>query len=133
MLSRELKRDMRNIAVGTVILSAAMVAVFALLGRFGWDVLWGALLGTAVAVLNFILLSVTVNRALDGGKRGAQTVMGISYLLRLILIAAMVVFAIKSPKIYYVSAVIPLIFPQCVILFLKTRKRKTQPKKTIRE
>lgn len=56
-------KETQAIAVGTAILTAVMVGVFALLGKFDAAVLLGAVLGFTVAVLDFFLLGLTVQKA----------------------------------------------------------------------
>ena len=50
---------------GEIAVSLAVAAVYLLLGRFSYKVVTGASLGTIVTVLNFVILSVSVNRAID--------------------------------------------------------------------
>ena len=53
------------LAIGELIVSALIVAVYFLFQKFNINVITGALLGSAVTVTNFLILSVQVNRALD--------------------------------------------------------------------
>ena len=43
----------------------AVASVYLILKKFSFSVVWGCLLGSAVAIFNFIFLSVAVNRAID--------------------------------------------------------------------
>lgn len=53
------------LTLGEIAVSAVTAAVYFLLGRFSYEVVTGALLGSAVTVFNFVFLSVSVNRAID--------------------------------------------------------------------
>ena len=53
------------LAIGELIASVLIVLGFIVFGQFNWTVITGALLGSAVTVFNFILLSVQVNKAID--------------------------------------------------------------------
>lgn len=53
------------LAIGELIVSLLIVLVYIALGQFNLTVITGALLGSAVTVFNFILLSVQVNKAID--------------------------------------------------------------------
>ena len=57
------RREIKRVSIGVLLGSALMVAVFAVLGRFTWPVLWGALLGDAVAIGNFVFLGISVQKA----------------------------------------------------------------------
>ena len=104
-----------SILAGSFVLAGIMVIVFAVLGYFALSVVWGALLGVFCATLNFFLLALTLEYALGKGARKAQGIMGLSYTVRIVIIAVIVVFAIKSPHINYVATAIPLLFPRIVI------------------
>ncbi len=120
-----MKKDIIQVVSGVAILSIIMDAVFFAIGRFDVTVLWGSLLGSICAIVNFLLLALTVYTSVSKGK-AASGYMGISYLLRLAFIGAVIVFAIKHPMINYVAAAIPLVFPRVTIMvvqfILKYRK-----------
>ena len=59
------KRETGIIAVGVVALSALMVGGFAIAGYFDMTVLWGAVLGSALAIGNFFLLGLGVQAAAE--------------------------------------------------------------------
>ena len=64
-LQDAVRKTTRTIAVGTILLSVVMVGVFALLNRFDWTVVTGAVWGAVFAVLNFFLMAVSVQSAAD--------------------------------------------------------------------
>lgn len=64
-LQPAVKQETRRIAYGTLILTAIMIVVFIVIGRFDLTVLWGALLGAAAATGNFFLLAVSVQQAAE--------------------------------------------------------------------
>ncbi len=113
-----MKKNILQVVAGSLILGIITDLVFFLIGRFDLSVVWGTLLGIACACFNFVFLALTVSKSLGKGK-AAGGYMGISYLLRLAFIGAVVVFAIKSPYINYVAAVIPLLFPRVIITFIQ--------------
>ena len=53
------------LAIGEVIASILIVLGYLLLGKYNWTVITGALLGSAVTVLNFFILSTKINKAID--------------------------------------------------------------------
>ncbi len=62
-IDETVKKETLRIAAGTGVLSALMLAVFLLLKRFDITVLLGALWGSSIAVLNFFLLGLSVQKA----------------------------------------------------------------------
>lgn len=128
------RKELGRIAVGTVLLTAVMLVVFALLGfagvvAFDYRVWLGALGGAAVAIINFTILCLTVQRvaamAEDGNKRARVQ---LSYNGRLMFQAAWCVIAYVAPCFQVFAAVLPLLFPRIVIYFLQV-SGKYKPQK----
>lgn len=128
MPNSDILKEIKKIALITLGAICVMVAVFAVCGYFSWGVVLSGFLGGAVAILNFFLLAVSVEKSLSKGSRAAQGFMGVSYLLRMALIAAVIIFAIKNEYLNYLAAAIPLIFPQIIIKILYTRKSSEEKK-----
>lgn len=121
--SNDMRANIIKVSMGVLILTALMLVIFAVIKKFDITVLWGALLGCGFTILSFLMLSVSVQMSVDRSKNGAQGLMGISYTVRLMLTATMVILAIKLPVFNYIAAVIPLIFPRLVIMILNIGKR----------
>ena len=139
------KQETQKIAVGVIILSAIMLIVFALIKRFDMTVLWGTLLGSGFAVLNFFLMALTVQQAAEQmngvtlppeeeseenteendeippqreelpQQKRARSLVQRSYTFRLVLTAVVAILAVKLPVFHAVPAIIALFFPRVVI------------------
>ena len=107
-----------HVGLGTLILSAAMCGVFALLGRFRSAVALGALLGSFCAILNFFLLGLSLQSAMDRGE-GAPKFMKAAYNGRMLLYAAGIAVGALAPCFDVIAVIIPLFFPQLVILGMR--------------
>ena len=92
MAFRESLREVIRILLGTLVLTCIMWVVFAAAGCFSYKVVLGGLIGTFAAVLNFALLALTLEISLGKGARKAQGMMGLSYTIRLLIIAAIIIF-----------------------------------------
>ena len=53
------------LTAGEAIVSALTALVYVLLGKFHYSVVTGVLLGSAVILINFIFMCISVNRAVD--------------------------------------------------------------------
>ena len=53
------------LVLGELVVSLLVAGVYLILKKFSYAVVTGCLLGSAVAIFNFIFLSVAVNRAID--------------------------------------------------------------------
>lgn len=115
-------RETRRLVIALLIIDALISGVFALLRRWDYTVVTGALLGTAAAALNFFLLGLTVQRAAEKSenpKRYAK----LSYGLRMLLLAAILLCGILLPCFHTAAVLIPplLQFPILLILNLRSK------------
>lgn len=126
------RRETGHIALGVLAFSAVMHLVFWAIGRWEPGVLWGNLLGGGFAVLNFLLLGLTVQKiAGESDEKRARLKLQGSYTLRMLLTLGVIVIAIKVPCFVWPAAVIPLLFPRLTILAMQAmgmyRPEKTAP------
>ena len=112
-------KETLTIAVGEAICVAAMLAIFALLGRFSREVLLGGIVGGVVAVANFFFMAVGTALAADKAEnqdvKGGQAIIKSSYTIRLIVMAVVLFAAVKSGFCDVFAAVIPLVFVRPVL------------------
>ena len=126
---REVKRIACGTAVGGVILVAAMFVLSVLgIGSFDYRVFTGALGGCVVAVINFSLMCMTIQRAVNIGEQKAMKafIQG-SYNGRLLLQAGWIVAAYMMPWFNVFAAAIPLLFPNLMIFYLQSRGKLVTP------
>ena len=64
-VQQTVKDETKRLAAGVVILAVAMIGVYLILGRLTGAVALGAAWGCAIAVLNFFLMALTVQRAAE--------------------------------------------------------------------
>ena len=122
-MSGTLLREIRNIAVITAILGIVQILITIPVGYFGYPAVLGTLVGCALAVLNFSLMGIVFERCMSA-KGAAGGLMGVGYILRLAIIAAVVVWAMKVHYLNYVCVIIPLIFPQVSIFIINAVRKK---------
>ncbi len=129
MLSKVVLREIKRVAIYTAALTVMMLVIFALTGYFNTPSFYGAILGYVVNLVNFIIMSMSVELSLSKSKAKASSMMGLSYFIRLAIIALAVVWAIKAPYFNYVATVIPLVFTRIsiyILNFADSRKRGEQ-------
>ena len=139
---QEVKRIACGTAVGGVLLVIAMFVLSKIgIGTFDFRVISGAIGGCIVAVLNFALMCLTIQRAvnMDEQKSMKAFIQG-SYNGRLLLQAGWIVAAYLMPWTNVFSAAIPLLFPNLMIFYLQARgklvtpsERKNAPREEIEE
>ncbi len=111
------RRESVYIAVWVIIFSAVMEAVFLIGGWWDYTVLFGNLLGGFCAVLNFFLMGLTVQNALDKEEKEARDLVKLSQTLRMFMQLAFAVVGFLIPSVFNVIAVlVPLLFPRIAIM-----------------
>ena len=113
-------KDVAILAAGELILTAVMVGIFAALGYFKMNVLWGALTGCLVMILNHLFLAITVTLATEkaaqeNDHKSAQIMIQLSGFVRLLLIGAVSVVAIKLGA-NVLAVLLPLAFARPVLM-----------------
>lgn len=115
------------VAVGELIGSAIMVAIFAALDRFQMNVLWSALTGSMIMIVNYFFMAVTVSlaadRAADGQLEQGQKLIKLSSTVRLLAMAAALVLGIKLGG-NVIALALPLAFARPVLLLAEFFRKK---------
>ena len=109
------KQETLRIGGGTLLGVIVMLGVFALLGKFSMAVLISGGLGGIVAVLNFFLLGLTVQKAANSQEDQARKWMQFSYNTRMFLMVVWLMVAIAVPALNWVAGLIPLLMPRLTI------------------
>lgn len=108
-----------TVLIGELILSALMVAVFAVLGYFDGSVVFGAVAGSVIATLNHLVLILGVIAASAKAEKqdvkGGQSLIQLSYMGRLIGLFLILVLCAKSGVFNLIALVIPLVFTRPIL------------------
>lgn len=130
------KKELRRISLGTLAGTAVLILVLYLLSLIGVGtftpsrIFLGAAIGCGIAILNFYLLCLTVQKAVDiSDQKQMKARFQLSYNFRMLLQAVWVVVALLVPGIHVVAGAVPLLFPHAVILFLQMSGRISGEKK----
>lgn len=128
------RKEISRIAVGTLVCDGIMIAGLFLLSQFGIGkfelsrILLGAACGSAVAVLNFTILCLTVQSAVEiENKRKMKARFQLSYNIRLALQAVWVVACFLIPQIHFAAGAAPILFPNVVIFYLQSKNKLIAP------
>ncbi len=138
-------RDIIALVLGELTVSAGVAAVFALCGFFSYKVITGVLLGSLVAILNFVFLTLSMNRAVDRfmalrGEREMdeeeadafaakhageiQNASKLSYIIRTFTMLGALVLAFISKQFDVIATVIPLLAFQPILIVAETIRQK---------
>ena len=115
------------VAVGELVCSALMVGVFAALGYFQMNVLWGALAGSVVMIANYFFMAITVNLAADRAEKGevtqAKKMVQLSSTVRLIVMGVALVVGIKLGA-NVIALALPLAFLRPILMVTEFFRKK---------
>lgn len=127
------KKEVKRIAIGTCVCDVIMIAGLFLLSQFGigtfdYRVFVGAVGGSVVAILNFTLMCLTIQKAVDtADQKQMKAKFQLSYNGRMALQAVWVIIAFVVSHINVVAGALPLLFPNAVIFFLQSRGKLVEP------
>ena len=106
------KRMTGYIAACVLVLSALMQAVYLVIHAWNLTVLWGNLLGAAIAVLNFFLMGLTIQRSLTLSQEDAKKFIRVSQSLRMLMILVLCAIGAALPVFDLLAVVLPQFFPR---------------------
>ena len=125
---KELLRQTGVVALGEALGVAAMMGIFALLGKLNMSVVWGGIVGGLVAIANFFVMAIGVNIAADKAQnqdvKGGQAAIKGSYALRMIGMAVVLFAFAKSGICNVIALVVPLIFVRFTLTLWEFFRRK---------
>lgn len=127
------KNAVFHIARGTAVCLAIQLVVMYLLtfvgvGSFDYRVPLSGVIGALIAIGNFALLCMTIQKAAGmESKKQMKARFQLSYNARLIGQAGWVVAAFLLPCFQAVAAALPLLYPTLVILYLNKRGTLATP------
>jgi len=135
-ISKSDKRDILfsflPVVIVEALLSAAMVAVYISLKRFTSAVLYGALLGTGLELINFLIMVISVVRAekSETPMKGQIKVKS-AYMVRMIVLLIVLVIALKTGYFEPLATLLPFCFMRIALfssqifykMLLKKRKK----------
>ena len=114
-LDPTVKQETRYIASLVLIFSVLMQAVFLLIGKWDYTVLLGNVLSAAAAITNFLLLGLTVQRAVTKDEKDARSLIKLSQTYRLLGLLVVAVIGFALPVFHPLAVIIPLLFPRIAI------------------
>ena len=115
-IDKTVLKETRFIAVGVIILSLVMQSVFLILMRWDYRVLLGNILSGTFAVLNFLLMGITVQKAVGQDEKQSATTMRFSQTVRNAMLFIVAAIGVLVPVFNTITVLLPLFFPRITIM-----------------
>ena len=116
------------IAAGQAVCTAAMIGVFALIGKLDTSVVLGGIAGALIATANFFFLSLFADLAADKAEAqyitGGQKLIQLSYSGRMLVLFLLLFLCAKSGRFHVLALVIPLVFTRPILTVSELFKKK---------
>lgn len=133
------------IALGEILVSAVVAGIYLIINKFSIAVLLGGLFGTLLVVLNFITLSVMVNRAIDkalearpdgelsdeeleefslSAALSVKNAAKLSYIFRIVSMVASLAVAFISGQFDVIATLVPFLALRPLIMAQELFRRK---------
>lgn len=110
-------RATKYIALWVLLLSVLTQAVFLVIGKWDYTVLLGNLLSGAAVIFNFLLMGLTVQRAVQKEEKDAKNFMKVSQIYRFLFLLVVLIIGVVLPCFSIWTVIIPLFFPRIAIAF----------------
>ena len=112
----KLQQEIVNINKGVLIYDVVIIIGLLLTSTFSTSMLMGLVLGTLVALMNFILLAKTIEKPIDMSPNEAKLYASSRYTIRMIIVAVVLFISAKSEHLHLIGVFLGMIGPKVVIL-----------------
>lgn len=120
-------KETKYIAFWTAVFSVILQAVFLIMGKWDRTVLLGNILSGTASVLNFLLIGITLQKAIEKPSEKRQATIKASQIYRALLMLAVTIIGVAVPCFNIWAVILPLLFPRIAIAirpFLDKRKSR---------
>lgn len=114
-IDETVKKETLYIAGVTAIFNVLMQAIFLIIGKWEIGVLLGGLLSFLAGVGNFLLLGLTVQKAVLKEEKEAKQLMKTSQALRQVAMFGILALGLAVPVFHWVAVIVPMFFPRIAI------------------
>lgn len=118
-MDEKVLKEIRSVNKGVIIFDIVMICITLLISKFNIPVLMGIVFGSIIAVLNFRLLALSLEKAVSLGPGKAQAYTGIRYIIRFTITAVTLFVSVKNPNLDIIGTALGLLSTQ-IVIFAKT-------------
>jgi hypothetical protein len=111
-----IRNEIVNLIKITLVLSIILYIIFALTGRYGRPIFLGIITGSVVSIINFVVLSLSIEIGAGKPKRRAIFTLSCIYIIKFVLIGAVIAIYFSHDYINIIAFIIPLFFPSIIFI-----------------
>lgn len=115
----KLQGEVNNVTKDVIVFDLIVLAILLVTSIFSKSMLLGLLFGTIIAVLNFRLLALTIEKSVSMPQSKAQVYSASRYILRMTIVGVVLLVSAKASHIDIIGVAIGLVSPKFVILARK--------------
>lgn len=115
----KVQREVDEVTKGIIIYAIIISAISIFIPKETIHIMLGVVFGSIIAILNFRLLALTMEKAVDMPPGKAQIYTTGRYFLRMFIIGVVIFVSVKNPNINVIGTILGLIGTKIVIFIKK--------------
>lgn len=115
----KVQQEVKEITKGICIYAIIIGIISLVISKQPIQIILGIIFGSIIAILNFRLLAITLEKVADMPPGKAQAYSGIRYLIRMFIVAVVIFVSVKNPNVNVIGTILGLISTQIVIFIKK--------------
>ncbi len=116
-LDKVVVKEVKYMSIAFVCFSVLVQIIFLAVGKYNYTVLLGSIYGWILAVLNFLFLGITIQKALSQDPEEAKKDIRYSYRFRILSLVVFVALGVVLPIFNAVVVLLSLVFPKIYYMF----------------
>lgn len=112
----KLQEEVNYVTKGIIVYDLIVIILLLITSTFNKPMILGLLFGTLIAMLNFRLLAITINKSVTMPASKAQIYSTSQYMLRMLITGVVIFVSVKAPYLHVIGVAIGLLSPKFVIL-----------------
>lgn len=112
----KLQDEINYVTKGVIVFDLIVMILLLITSTFSKPMILGLVFGTIIAVLNFRLLAITIQKSVTMPVGKAQIYSASQYILRMTVTGVVLLVSVKAPHIHVIGVAIGLLSPKFVIL-----------------
>ncbi|WP_270942899.1 ATP synthase subunit I [Romboutsia lituseburensis] len=112
----KLQEEVNYVTKGIIVYDLIVIILLLITSTFDKPMFLGLLFGTLIAILNFRLLAITINKSVTMPVSKAQIYSSAQYMMRMLITGVVIFVSVKAPYLHVIGVAIGLLSPKFVIL-----------------